>query len=195
MLKTLKSYVKKCKSKVLRKVKRCTSKVWVTFSIRNSGKLLEAALAPPPRNKIQTCHNAVLYWIKKAGLITQGKFDQIERGTKAGSWDAVLANNNDNLVQNFPQGLANVPCGAIIGFFEPSWIPGQRVLQHSMVVVKHKNGNTYVAGVNNLNVVTGNLAAKIKTNYAVVKDHDFNPIAQNVEVRWVDINTLLQRLP
>ena len=92
----------------------------------NADRLALAAQSAPPA-EIIICHNSVLYWMKEAGLITQGKFDQLQQNTPAGGWDAVLANRSDTLVQHYPQGLANLPRGAVIGFIDPL------MLQHSMV--------------------------------------------------------------
>lgn len=154
----------------------------------NADRLALAAQSAPPA-EIIICHNSVLYWMKEAGLITQGKFDQLQQNTPAGGWDAVLANRSDTLVQHYPQGLANLPRGAVIGFIDPL------MLQHSMVVVGHDNGATYIAGVNNLNVLTLSAAEKVGAKFAVVTDNQLKPLAQGMQVYWVDVDTLLARLP
>ena len=131
--------------------------------------------------------------MKEAKLITQDKFDHLQHNIPAGGWDKVLVNHKDTPVQNYPQGLATLPPGAIIGFIDPL------ILQHSMVVVDHDdNGETYVAGVNNLNVITLSIAEEVGVNHAVVTTNQLKPLAQlaqGMQVNWVDIDTLLSRLP
>ncbi|GFH50144.1 predicted protein [Chaetoceros tenuissimus] len=178
MMKSLKSFAKKWYSRIL-----------VKFSSTNEGKLAEAAQVAPPRTKAIICHRSVLYWIYKAGLITKQKFNQIQQSTRADQWSTVLANNTYTPVLNFPQGLANVPRGAIIGFIDPS------MLQHSMVVVGHDNGEAYVAGVNNVNVLTENDAFRVGIKHAVVTANQFKPLNPHTQVYWVDVDTVVARLP
>ena len=158
-----------------------------TGSTTTNGEKLEEAARAPPQAAI--CHNSVLYWIKEAGFISKKKFKQIQKKTEPGTWDRILAHRNpDNLVQNFPQGLADLPTGAIIGFIDPM------MLQHSMVVVGEDNGETYVAGVNNLNVLYPNVAAQYGVNYALVTVDKLKPLNQDMEVYWVHIDTVLEKI-
>ena len=153
-----------------------------------NGERLAAAAKSAP-DGIMICHNSVLYWIKQAGLISQARFDRIQQTTPAGGWDQVLCNGNDTQVQNYPNGLSALSPGTIIGFIDPM------MLQHSMVVIGHENGRTGVTGVNNLNVLDISIAEKVGTNYALVTDNQLKPLTQGMQVHWVDVTTVLARLP
>ena len=155
----------------------------------NAQKLATAARSAPEEEGIVICHHAVLYWMKEAGLIDQNKVDQIKLNTPPTQWDQILARSTDAQVQNYPGGLASLTRGAIIGFIDHG------LLQHSMVFVGAENGKAYVAGVNNLNVLNLSTANRVGPLYALVTDNQLKPLEQGKQVHWVDVDTVLARLP
>ena len=156
----------------------------VAGSAQNVSKLSAA--------KIIICHKAVLYWIKEAGYITEKMRIQIEKNIQADAWDKVLVSRDDNIVQDW----VDVPVGAIIGFFYES--PNMTLLQHSMIVVEQKSGQTALAGVNNLNVLKIEDAVKHGVFYAKVNAQtqikNDKLRRTGMIVRWATAETIVNRL-
>lgn len=149
-------------------------------------ELAKAANQAPP---VDICHHAVIHWLAKANVITGAKGTALVHGTKASDWGTVLAAFTDPAFTK--EDLAAAHGGIILGFFTPD-----KMLQHSMVTM----GGGLVAGVNNANVLTANIAMKVGTKYAKVttgqldwKDNTRVGLNQ-CEVRGISATALAARI-